>query len=282
MSAIESRHATSWPLAIDESNSSTGVLGNILPPGPLSLFHEYCRMEECIKLSLIGTPLHSAIITKSISIANKMEISNFVANARIRNKSDFSNFQKMINIFFLHASTKAQEHFFSYILNKEDDFLTAIISEIPISTTHLNLSRCKPLRDYHVQSMMGRLNNLKSVNFSRCNFLTDASAIAIAGKPRSIYKNSNELEETNLRSVNLMKCHRLTNIAAKAIAIGSNTAGLRNLKLAWCPKITDEGVQALISSPSLTKLQRVNLKGCTVTIIARNAIANMIKQNIQN
>lgn len=269
MSAIKFHNTSSWPQAADADSQSNKDSGNILPTDLLSVFHEYCRMEECIKLSIAGRAPSPKIITKSINAAGKAEFANFVAHARVKHKSDFNNFQKMIDLFFQHAPTKAQAHFFSYMTDQDDDFLTDIISELPRNMAHLNLTNCKWLRDHHVEGIVGRLNNLHSLNFSNCRFLTDRAVVAIVGP-----------NTASLKSLNFMRCHRLTNAAPMAIANSPNMAALQSVKFAWCRHITDVGAAA-ISNSSMIKLRTVNLRGCTVAAVARAAIANMLKQNTQ-
>lgn len=269
MSAIKFHDTLTWPQAAKADKPTNKNSGNILPIDLLSVFHEYCQMDECIKLSIAGRTLSPKIITKSINAACKAEFANFVAYARVKHESDFNNFQKIIDVFFQHAPTKAQAHFFSYMTNRDDDFLTDIISELPRDTAHLNLTNCKWLRDHHVEGIVGRLNNLQSMNFSNCRFLTDRAVMAIVG-----------FNTASLKSLNFMRCHRLTNAALMAIANSSNMANLQSLKFAWCRHITDTGAAA-ISNSSMTKLRTVNLRGCTVTATARAAIANMLRQNTQ-
>ncbi|MBA3815403.1 MAG: hypothetical protein H0X29_02580 [Parachlamydiaceae bacterium] len=263
MNNIVKSHAPNlnWPL-VDKQDPLT------LPSDLASIFHTYVTMENCIELSLAGNSPSSKILTKSIAAAGQKRIARFVANAYMRRESDYQIFKKMIEIFFKHASTSKQAHFFASITDKNGRFITDIISALPKGLAHLDLTNCKWLKNHHVTEIIMQLPALESLNLSKCRFLTDETAKIIANKNNA----------ASLHSLNFSGCPKLTDFAAIAIAESTNLVGLNSLKFSKCPHITDMGAMAITNS--MSGLRRLKFRQCPkVTATARTAIKNMLVAN---
>jgi len=267
---------TDWTPKTNVDNLADRVLGDVLYAGPLSIFDGYCKMEECIKFSLIGKHLPSKIMTQSIKTASKKDITHFVSDVRKKAVSDEEMFKKMILLFFQYAPTSAHAHFFSTMTDKDGDFLTQIIAELPQDLSHLNLTHCKGLKDRHVKLIAERLDKLDSLNLSNCRAITNAAVNTIVCRSAK-----NKLQNSvRFKSLNFSHCKNITNLALIKISGSRSMIGLQSLKFAGCHQITNEGVEALIHSTYLPILTSLNLRGCRqVTPEARALIAKILRQN---
>eukprot|EP01047_Picozoa_sp_COSAG01_P056790 COSAG01_NODE_6483_length_3639_cov_27.490113_1_plen_239_part_10 len=136
---------------------------------------------------------------------------------------------------YLHAvqnfkSDKTQldlSHINTKIDNKS---LANILKQYP-NLRNLNLSRCNQITDKELQAIAANCTQLSSLDLSWCQQITNEGLQAIAAK------------FTQLSSLDLNNCYKITDAGLQALA--ANCTQLSSLNLTGCSQITNEGLQAI-------------------------------------
>ncbi|MBA3816410.1 MAG: hypothetical protein H0X29_07810 [Parachlamydiaceae bacterium] len=212
----------------------------------LSVADEYHSFPDLIKLCIVGKDVLPDALKNAIATARELDFTDFVNEVTRRREFDPHIFKEMIRLFFKHAIPTKHAYFFSFV--KIENLLTDIISAMPKDITHLDLNRCPCPRDEHVDNIVRRLNNLKSLHLRNCSFLTDVAITTIALSPNM----------ANLQELHFDLSPLLSDAAALVIAESPCMANLRILSFSGCRNITDVAFRAIATSPHMAKLQSLN------------------------
>lgn len=211
---------------------------------PSRMDETFFSMEEYIHLSLKKNSPFDNLLTTSIANAKETEIRDFVNNLTQTLRLNPSLAIELMHIFFIHASDQAQGCFLSYL---HEPFFTQVIYALPQDLIRLNLCNSRKsctLEDHHILNIASRLNNLECLNLCAQKKLTDAAFIALA-------ENINIAN--SLRCIDFSWC-KLTDAALFKF----NMPNLISANFSACIELSDIGVQRLVSSEMMPKLQILN------------------------
>ncbi|KAE9448192.1 hypothetical protein C3L33_19910, partial [Rhododendron williamsianum] len=140
-----------------------------------------------------------------------------------------------------------------------DKGLVELLSACP-NMKILNLTCCDSITDAAVSAIAEYCRSLLSLKVESCNLLTEKS-LHLLGSSSLLLKDLDLTDCSGVNDAGKLKCGLCTNISAKGLShIASNCSKIRELDLYRCTGIGDDGLAAL--SSGCKKLKQLNLSYC--------------------
>eukprot|EP00938_MAST-03A_sp_MAST-3A-sp1_P005756 g5756.t1 len=197
----------------------------------------------------------------------------------IRGETEYVSYEKKNAQFFKSIFVQSQRQLRHLRLvrceNVTDSMICQAAKHLAFQNlVSLKLERCEALTDKAIDAFRCTTTNLKVLVLKTLSQITDRSVVRI------LKKNASTLEV-----VNLTECSSLTN--SVLFVIRDELVRLRKLYLTELYKLTDEGIQSLLSAPFYNNLQELTLWSVTnVTFmsipIRLKSLSNLSSLNLKN